>query len=100
MFHVMQFRNHETRKSAVTALWIAILLAVLLVVAGCGQYELRNNREEGPENGILTGPRGQWIILGPKSQQAAEGEKKNAGQESEANRDETKSPESSPMWSD
>ncbi len=77
MFHVMQFRNHETRKSAVTALWIAVLLAVLLVVAGCGQYELRNNREEGPENGILTGPRGEWIILGPKSSQTGEGEKKN-----------------------
>jgi hypothetical protein len=93
MFHVMQFRNHETRKSAVTALWIAVLLAVLLVVACCGQYELRNNREEGPENGILTGPGGEWIILGPKSQQTGEGEKNNGSKESEANREETKRPE-------
>ena len=94
MFHVMQFRNHETRKSAGKALRFAALLGALLVVAGCGQYELRNNREEGPENGLLTGSKGQWIILGPKSSQTGEGEKKNAGQESEANRDETKSPES------
>ena len=93
MFHLMLFRNHETSKTRGKALWIAASLAALLVIAGCAgieTYESRNNREEGPEKGLFTGSQGEWVILGPKAPQTGEGERKNAAQESEANREETK----------
>ena len=51
------------------ALWIGALLVALLVVAGCAgiePYEPRNDREEGPEKGLFTGSKGEWVILGPR----------------------------------
>jgi hypothetical protein len=42
------------------ALWVVAFLVVSLVISGCTgikPYEPRNNREEGPEKGLFTGPR-------------------------------------------
>ena len=51
-------------------LWIGVLLAAALIMAGCAgiePYEPRNNREEGPEKGLFTGSEGEWVILAPKA---------------------------------
>ena len=46
-----------------------LLLATMLssiLLAGCAgmkPYEPRNNREEGPENGLFSGPEGEFVIL-------------------------------------
>jgi len=43
---------------------LAICLLALLL-AGCSgitSYEHRNQREEGPTGGLLTGPDGQWTL--------------------------------------
>jgi hypothetical protein len=77
------------------ALWIGPLL-VALMVAGCAcikPYEPRDYREEGPERGLFTGSKGEWVIIGPKAPQTGEGETKNAVQGSEADREEKKHPE-------
>jgi hypothetical protein len=58
------FRIHRRK-----VLWIGVLLAAALIIAGCAgiePYEPRNNREEGPEKGLFTGSEGQWVIVGPK----------------------------------
>ena len=46
------------------ALWIGPLLVALLVTgcAGIKPYEPRDYREEGPEKGLFTGSKGEWII--------------------------------------
>jgi len=52
--------------------WAAILLLIVVVIAGCAgiePYEPRNNREEGPEKGLFTGSQGEWVILGPKAEE-------------------------------
>lgn len=39
------------------------LLLMLLLLAGCSgitPYEPRNNREEGPPNGLFSGPQGEF----------------------------------------
>ena len=44
----------------------AALLLVLLAVAGCAgmePYKPYNNREEGPEKGLLTGDEGEFVIF-------------------------------------
>ena len=49
--------------------WAAVLLLIVVVMAGCAgikPYEPRNNREEGPEKGLFTGSEGEWVIVGPK----------------------------------
>ena len=45
-------------------LWIGPLLVALLVTgcAGIKPYEPRDYREEGPEKGLFTGSKGEWII--------------------------------------
>lgn len=46
-----------------------LLLATMLsstLLAGCAgmkPYEPRNNREEGPENGLFSGSQGEFVIL-------------------------------------
>jgi len=47
------------------ALWIGPLLVALLVTgcAGIEPYEPRDNREEGPEKGLLTGSAGEFVIF-------------------------------------
>lgn len=41
------------------------LLLILLLLAGCSgitPYEPRNNREEGPPNGLFSGPEGEFTL--------------------------------------
>jgi hypothetical protein len=45
-----------------------VLLLCLLVVTGCSSitpYPPRDNREEGPERGIFTGSKGEFVIPMP-----------------------------------
>jgi hypothetical protein len=45
--------------------WIFLLLLTTMFLAGCSgvtPYEPRNNREEGPENGLFSGPGGEFVI--------------------------------------
>ncbi len=42
------------------------MLLIAFIMTGCTgiePYEPRNNREEGPEKGIFTGSRGEFVIL-------------------------------------
>jgi hypothetical protein len=42
-----------------------LLLLTTIFLAGCSgvtPYEPRNNREEGPENGLFSGPGGVFVI--------------------------------------
>ena len=49
------------------------MLLSLLLLAGCSgitPYEPRNNREEGPQNGLFSGPEGEFTLqwtIGPKT---------------------------------
>ena len=55
----------------------AALLIALLATAGCSgmePYEPRNNREEGPEKGLLTGEQGEFVIFRLRSKPKGEGE--------------------------
>jgi hypothetical protein len=68
--------------------WTAVLLLIMVVMAGCAgiePFEPRNNREEGPEKGLFTGSQGEWVIVGPKAEETDAKEKKNGPQESETN---------------
>ena len=45
--------------------WTAAVLLLCLLVTGCSSmtpYQPRNNREEGPERGIFTGSKGEFVI--------------------------------------
>ena len=46
------------------ALWVGPVLAVLLVsgCAGIEPYEPRDYREEGPKQGLFSGPEGEFVI--------------------------------------
>ena len=60
------------------SLWIGLLL-VALIVAGCTgikPYEPRDDREEGPKKGLFTCSQGEWVILGPKTEETDAEEKK------------------------
>ncbi len=84
--------NEHSRKIR----WTAVLLLMVVVMAGCAgiePYEPRNNREEGPEKGLFTGSQEEWVILGPKAEETDAEEKKNGAPESETNREEKKRPE-------
>jgi len=80
-------------------IYVAVLmLAALLVMAGCADiqpYNPPNHREEGPEKGLFTGSKGEWVIVGPNSTQASGEEDKNATADSETDRKEKKNPEES-----
>lgn len=47
----------------------SVLLTVLLITGGCSGItpggQLRNNREEGPESGLFSGPAGEFILVAP-----------------------------------
>jgi hypothetical protein len=76
--------------------WTAVLLLIVVLMAGCAgiePYEPRNNREEGPEKGLFTGSQGEWVIVGPKASETTAEEKENGAPESETNREEKKRPE-------
>jgi len=46
-------------------LWVGPLLVVSLVTgcAGIKPYEPRDNREEGPQKGLFTGSKGEFVIF-------------------------------------
>lgn len=48
-----------------------VLLAAVLMMSGCSGItpdgNLRNNREEGPERGLFSGPDGEFVIFAPES---------------------------------
>ncbi len=108
MFRVMILRNHETRKTGGKALWIAALLAALLVAgcAGIKPYEPRDHREEGPQKGLFTGSEGEFVIFrkadepetggeaGKRSDETADGQQQKMG--SEEKKTEIKSGEQQP----
>ena len=57
-----------------------LFLLAIIFLAGCSgvkPYEPRNNREEGPENGLFSGPGGEFVIY-PKV--SKEDETEPAGQ--------------------
>jgi hypothetical protein len=52
-------------KQSRNAYGMAALLLALVFIAGCAgitPYEPRNNREEGPEQGLFTGSEGEFVI--------------------------------------
>ena len=96
-------RTHRRR-----ALWIGALLVALLITgcAGIEPYEPRDYREEGPEKGLFTGSKGEFVIFrkadepekdseaSKKSDESADGEQQKTGSEEE--KAETKSGEPQP----
>jgi len=83
--------NEHSRKMR----WTAVLLLIVVVLAGCAgiePYEPRNNREEGPQKGLFTGSQGEWMIVGPKALETGEGAKDSGTPESETDREEKKDP--------
>jgi len=45
--------------------WASALLLLCLFVHGCSgvtPYQPRNNREEGPQSGLFTGPKGEVVF--------------------------------------
>jgi hypothetical protein len=74
-----------------------LLLAALLVIAGCSEikpYNPPNHREEGPGKGLFTGSQGAWVITLPEAAAQAGGEEnKEASPDSETDRKEKKNPE-------
>ena len=63
-------------KAAVTGALLAASL-VLVVCALIQPYEVPNHREDGPQKGLFTGARGEWVILGPKDSDVGVEEKSN-----------------------
>lgn len=67
--------------------WVSVAAAVLLLcllVTGCSSitpYQPRNNREEGPERGIFTGSKGEFVILAPDEPAKEEGHAKKTSEE-------------------
>ena len=56
------------RKSGGWASLTAAGLLLCLLVTGCSSitpYQPRNHREEGPERGVFTGSKGEFVILAP-----------------------------------
>jgi hypothetical protein len=48
-----------------SASWLAAFLLIWLCITGCAgisPYQPRNHREEGPERGIFTGSKGEFVI--------------------------------------
>ena len=63
-------RSYNKSGSRILAI---LVLFFCLVAGGCSGItpdgELRNNREEGPENGLFSGPDGEFILLGPAKEE-------------------------------
>lgn len=90
------------------AIWIYASLMALLIAgcAGIEPYELRDNREEGPQKGLFTGAEGEWVIFRkadePKTEseadkspdETADGEQQKM--DSEEKKEENKSGEQQP----
>ena len=61
-----------------------IAIVVVLLGSGCSGItpdgKLRNNREEGPESGIFTGPGGEFVIVAPAPPTAGEKTPEDGGE--------------------
>lgn len=56
--------NSRWPRISVKLLLVIMLFSILLAgCAGMKPYEPRNNREEGPKNGLFSGPQGEFVIL-------------------------------------
>jgi hypothetical protein len=94
MFYGMSFQNHQACKPGRKALWIMALMVTLLVIADCAgiePYEPRNHREEGPEQGLFSGSKGEFVIFtrGEEPKQGSENEKASNKAKSPAPREGT-----------
>jgi hypothetical protein len=70
------------------AAWILVLLAVLLVIAGCAgiqPYKPRNHREEGPERGLASGSEGEFVIYERAGETEKDTKKKDAKDKKDPN---------------
>jgi heat shock protein HslJ len=80
-------------------LWMVAFLVVSLVVSGCSgikPYEPRNNREEGPEKGLFTGSKGEFVIYRKAEEpQKDSGDNKSPGETARAAQTEPAGDESS-----
>jgi hypothetical protein len=67
--------------------WVSLAAAVLLLcllVTGCSgitPYQPRNHREEGPERGVFTGSKGEFVIPMPGEPAKEEGSSKKPSEE-------------------
>ena len=67
--------------------WISLAAAVLLLcllVTGCSSitpYQPRNHREEGPERGVFTGSKGEFVIPMPGEPAKEEGNSNKPSEE-------------------
>ena len=91
-------------------LWIGALLVALLLTgcSGIKPYETRDQREEGPEKGLVTGSEGEFVIYrkadepengseaGERSDETAEGEQQTTSSEKKEKEAETNSGEQQP----
>jgi hypothetical protein len=71
-------------KSCVWVQSTAVVLLLWLIVTGCSSitpYQPRNNREEGPERGIFSGSKGEFVILAPAEPAKEEGNAKKTSEE-------------------
>ena len=68
------------------ALWIGPLLVAMLVTgcAGIKPYKPRNHREEGPQKGLFTGSKGEFVILRKAEEPKKESEDKQSPNEPES----------------
>jgi len=63
---------------------VALLLMWFFFITGCSgitPYQPRNNREEGPERGIFTGSKGEFVIPMPGEPAKEEGNAKKTSEE-------------------
>ena len=66
---------------------LAASLAVLLLIAGCAgiqPYEPRDNREEGLQHGLFTGPEGEFVIFQKGDEPVKGSEDKKSPNEAES----------------
>lgn len=75
----------------------ATLLLALLAVSACEgiePYEPRNNREEGPKNGLLTGEEGEFVIFRLRSKPKGEEAPQDGDEEIETQEEESETQDS------
>ena len=53
----------DRRKSFLTLCAMLMLPAIIAGCSGMTPIELRNNREEGPEQGLFSGSQGEFVIF-------------------------------------
>ena len=74
--------------------WVSLTAAVLLLsllATGCSSikpYQPRNNREEGPERGVFTGSKGEFVIPIPLPEEPAKESEKEKATSGEASKSE------------